>query len=73
MENSLRWVARNSALPAGGVQTAAGGSSPSATLFNVIFEQYAAGADIASTSRDTAMSAPFRLEQLKPRAAESQR
>jgi hypothetical protein len=73
MENIRRWVARNSALPAGGVQTAAGGSSPSATLFNAIFEQYAAGADIASTSRDTAMSAPFRLEQLKPRAAESQR
>ena len=73
MENIRRWVARNSALPAGGVQTAAGASSPSATLFNAIFEQYAAGADIASTSRDSATSAPFAPEQLKPRAAESQR
>jgi len=73
MENIRRWVARNSALPAGGVQTAAGGSSPSATLFNAIFEQYAAGADIASTSRDSATSAPFKPEQLKPRAAESHR
>jgi len=73
MESIRRWVARNSALPAGGVRTAAGGSSPSATLFNAIFEQYAAGADIASTARDTATSAPFAPEQLKPRAAESQR
>jgi hypothetical protein len=42
-------------------------------LFNAIFEQYAAGADIASTSRDSATSAPFKPEQLKPRAAESHR
>jgi len=73
MENIRRWVARNSSLPTGGTQTAGGGSSPSATLFNVIFEQYAAGADIASTSRDSVRSAPFQPEQLKPRAAESQR
>jgi hypothetical protein len=71
MENIRRWVARNTALPTGGAQTAAGGSSPSASLFNAIFEQYAAGADIASTSRDSARSAPFRPEQLKPRASES--
>ncbi len=73
MENIRRWVARNSALPSGGAQAAAGGSSPSATLFNAIFEQYAAGADIASASRDTATSAPFKPEQLKPRPAGSQR
>lgn len=69
MENIRRWVARNSALPTGTAPTASGGSSPSASLFNAIFEQYAAGADIASTSRDAATSAPFTPEQLKPRAA----
>ena len=65
MENIRRWVARNSALPSAGAGTT-GGSSPSAALFNAIFEQYAAGADIASISRDTATSAPFRPEQLQP-------
>jgi hypothetical protein len=73
MENIRRWVARNSALPTGGAQGTAGGSSPSAALFNAIFEQYAAGADVASTSRDTATSAPFKPEQLQPRPAEPQR
>lgn len=69
MENIRRWVARNSALPTSGAQAATGGSSPSAALFNAIFEQYAAGADIASTARDSAASGPFKPEQLKPRPA----
>jgi hypothetical protein len=69
MENIRRWVARNSALPTGGAQGASSVSSPSAALFNAIFEQYATGADIASTSRDTATSAPFTPEQLRPRPA----
>lgn len=73
MENIRRWVARNSALPTGGAQGAPSGSSPSAALFNAIFEQYAAGADIASISRDAATSAPFKPEQLKPRPAGPQR
>jgi hypothetical protein len=73
MESIRRWVARNSALPATGAQTPTGGSSPSATLFNAIFEQYAEGADIASTARDTATAAPFRPEQLKPLANGPQR
>ena len=63
MENIRRWVAQTSALPTG----SAGGSSPSAALFNAIFEQYASGAALAATSRDTATSAPFKPEQLKPR------
>ena len=42
-------------------------------FFNAIFEQYAAGADVASTSRDTATSAPFKTEQLKARATGPQR
>lgn len=73
MENIRRWVSRNSALPASGVQTAAGGSSPSAALFNAIFEQYAEGADIAATARDSATSAPFKPEQLKARESGLQR
>lgn len=73
MENIRRWVARTSALPTGGPQGTSGGSSPSAALFNAIFEQYAAGADIASTSRDEATSAPFKPEQLQPRPAGPQR
>lgn len=67
MENIRRWVSRNSALPTSGAQTAAGGSSPSAALFNAIFEQYAEGADIASTARDSATSVSFKPEQLKAR------
>lgn len=73
MENIRRWVARNSALPSGTAQGASGVSSPSAALFNAIFEQYAAGADVASTSRDSATSAPFKPEQLMPRPTEPQR
>jgi hypothetical protein len=73
MESIRRWVARNSALPASGAQTASGGSSPSAALFNAIFEQYAEGADIASTARDTATSTPFLVEQLRPRPSGSAR
>ena len=73
MENIRRWVSRNSALPTSGAQTAAGGSSPSAALFNAIFEQYAEGADIASTARDSATSAPFKPEQLKARTNGLQR
>jgi hypothetical protein len=73
MENIRRWVARNSALPPSTGRGASGGSSPSSALFNAIFEQYAAGADVASTARDTASSAPFKPEQLKPRPGEPQR
>jgi hypothetical protein len=68
MENIRRWVAQTSTLPtANGRST--GGPSPSAALFNAIFEQYAAGASLAATARDTASSAPFKPEQLKPRSA----
>jgi hypothetical protein len=68
MENIRRWVAQTSTLPTGNGQSA-GGASPSAALFNAIFEQYAAGASLAATSRDTASSTPFKPEQLKPRPA----
>jgi hypothetical protein len=73
LENIRRWVSRNSALPTSGAQTAAGGSSPSAVFFNAIFEQYAEGADIASTARDSATSAPFKSEQLNARPSGLQR
>jgi hypothetical protein len=66
MENIRRWVAQTSALPGESGQSS-GASSPSAALFNAIFEQYAAGAAVAATSRDTAASAPFKPDQLKSR------
>jgi hypothetical protein len=73
MENIRRWVSRNSTIPTSGAPTPTGASSPSAALFNAIFEQYAEGADIASTARDSATSAAFRPEQLKTRPGALQR
>jgi hypothetical protein len=48
-------------------------AAASAALFNALFEQYAEGADIASTAHDSATSAPFKPEQLKARASGLQR
>jgi hypothetical protein len=38
--------------------------SDSRTLFDRIFEQYAAGASVAATFVDSATSKPFRMEEL---------
>jgi hypothetical protein len=39
--------------------------STSARLFNRIFEQYAAGAPVAATWKQTVTSKPFKLEELQ--------
>jgi len=64
MEKIRQWVARNSAFPGSGTQRPSTGSSPSADLFNRIFEQYASGAEFASVWRQTVASQPFRPEDV---------
>lgn len=69
MEKIREWVARNSTLPAGSAPVGGSSASRSANLFNRIFEQYAAGADIASAWRESVTSAPFRPESLEAPSA----
>lgn len=64
MEMIRKWVAENSIGPSDPT-----GRTPNADLtvaiFNKIFEQYARGADVAATWRETSSSAPFKLEELE--------
>lgn len=65
MEKIRKWVAQNSTYSAtggGGFRSVSPSGSASATLFNQIFEQYAAGADIAAAWRETIVSPPFGAE-----------
>jgi hypothetical protein len=70
MEEIRKWVAENSkpaptASPnVGGGMPAPAPASDSRTLFNRIFEQYAAGASVAAAFTDSATSNPFKLENL---------
>jgi hypothetical protein len=64
MEKIRQWVARNSTFPGSGAQRPSTGSSPSADLFNRIFEQYASGAEFASVWRQRVASGPFRPEDV---------
>lgn len=69
LEEIRKWVAENSRPT--GVDPASGGSlaappvvTDSRSLFNKIFEQYAAGAAVAAVFADSATSKPFKLEDL---------
>lgn len=69
LEEIRKWVAENSRPT--GVDPASGGSlaappvaTDSRSLFNKIFEQYAAGAAVAAAFADSATSKPFKLEDL---------
>lgn len=74
MEELQHWVEENSsaASPAtAGVGPGAQASpplSPSRSLFDRIFEQYAAGATVAAVWQDSAVSAPFELNDLRREA-----
>jgi hypothetical protein len=70
MEEIRKWVTENSR-PTPNVATGSGGGlaapqppSESRTLFDRIFEQYAAGASIAAPFADGATSKPFNMEAL---------
>jgi hypothetical protein len=70
MEEIRKWVTENSR-PAPNVATGSGGGlaapqppSESRTLFDRIFEQYAAGASVAAPFADSATSKPFNMEAL---------
>jgi len=70
MEEIRKWVAENSR-PTPNVATGSGGGlaapqppSESRTLFERIFEQYAAGASVAAPFTDSATSRPFNMEAL---------
>jgi hypothetical protein len=70
MEEIRKWVAENSrptpadAPGVGGGMAAPPPPSDSRTLFDRIFEQYAAGASIAAAFVDSATSKPFRMKEL---------
>ena len=70
MEEIRKWVAENSrptpadAPGVGGGMAAPPPPSDSRTLFDRIFEQYAAGASVAAAFVDSATSKPFRMEEL---------
>ena len=74
MEELQRWVEENSsaALPAapelGPGAQASPPQPPSRSLFDRIFEQYAAGATVASVWQDSMVSAPFELQDLRREA-----
>jgi hypothetical protein len=70
MEEIRKWVTENSR-PTPNVATGSGGGlaapqppSESRTLFDRIFEQYAAGASVAAPFTDSATSKPFNMEAL---------
>jgi hypothetical protein len=69
MEEIRKWVAENNrAGPPDASSLSAGLPAPrstSARLFNRIFEQYAAGAAVAATWKQTVTSKPFKLEELR--------
>jgi hypothetical protein len=70
MEEIRKWVTENSRPAPADVPGASGGMaappppSDSRTLFDRIFEQYAAGASVAAAFVDSATSKPFRMEEL---------
>lgn len=64
MEKIRKWVAENSA-DAHGVGTLSPVGTTD-TIFNRIFEQYAAGANVAATWSEQGDSKPFRLHELPP-------
>ena len=68
MEEIRKWVAENNRSgPPEASSLSAGLPAPrstSARLFNRIFEQYAAGAPVAATWKQTVTSKPFKLEEL---------
>ena len=64
MDKIRQWVAANTTGSSGGAQSATRTASASSELFARIFEQYAAGKDVASVWRRTLASRPFRLEEL---------
>jgi len=69
MEEIRKWVAENNRSgPPEASSLSAGlpaSRSTSARLFNRIFEQYAAGAPVAATWKQTVTSKPFKLEELQ--------
>jgi hypothetical protein len=69
MEEIRKWVAENDRpSPPDATSLSAGLPAPrstSARLFNRIFEQYAAGASVAATWKQTVSSKPFKLEELQ--------
>lgn len=69
MEEIRKWVAENNRSgPPEASSLSAGlpaSRSTSARLFNRIFEQYAAGASVAATWKQTVTSKPFKLEELQ--------
>jgi hypothetical protein len=69
MEEIRKWVAENDRpSPPDATSLSAGLPAPrstSARLFNRIFEQYAAGASVAATWKQTVSSKPFKLEELR--------
>jgi hypothetical protein len=70
MEEIRKWVSENSrptpnvAMGSGGGLAAPQPPSESRTLFDRIFEQYAAGASVAAPFADSAISKPFNMEAL---------
>lgn len=64
MDKIRQWVAANTTGGSGGAQGATRTASASSELFARIFEQYAAGKDVASVWRRTLTSRPFRLDDL---------
>jgi hypothetical protein len=69
MEEIRKWVAENNRSgPPDASSLSAGLPAPrstSARLFNRIFEQYAAGASVAATWKQTVTAKPFKLEELQ--------
>ena len=69
MEEIRKWVAENNRSgPPEASSLSAGLPAPrstSARLFNRIFEQYAAGAPVAATWKQTVTSKPFKLDELQ--------
>jgi hypothetical protein len=69
MEEIRKWVAENNRSgPPEASSLSAGLPAPrstSARLFNRIFEQYAAGASVAASWKQTVRSKPFKLEELQ--------
>jgi hypothetical protein len=69
MEEIRKWVAENNhSGPPDASSLSAGLPTPrstSARLFNRIFEQYAAGASVAASWKQTVTSKPFKLEELQ--------
>jgi hypothetical protein len=74
MEELQRWVEENSsAAPPAAPDLGPGAQaspplSPSRSLFDRIFEQYAAGATVAAVWQDSAVSAPFEPQDLRREA-----